>query len=75
MTNKNLEDKLTSLEDMISTQRNCMSEGDPSASYMHGLLNGLILAYSVVTGDSPKFHSMTSRNTKKKIRHKSFRKI
>jgi hypothetical protein len=40
---------------------------------MHGMLNGLICAHSVFTGDNPRY--ATKPRNKIKVRHKKVKKI
>ena len=65
--NKDLQSKLSQLENLIRIQRDCLDAG-----YMHGMLNGLIVAHSVFTGDSPLFYTRYKQPTK--IRHKQRKK-
>jgi hypothetical protein len=67
LMNCNLQSKLSSLENLIKIQRECLDTG-----YMHGMLNGLICAHSVVTGDEPKYLSKYKQPTQ--IRHKKVKK-
>lgn len=59
-----LQFKLSRLEDLIKIQRDNLEKG-----YMHGMLNGLICAHSVVTGLNPCYATLLS-NRKNKVRHK-----
>lgn len=61
--NKDLQSKLSMLENLISIQHNCLDAG-----YMHGMLNGLIVAHSVFADSRPKFVSMPRKLTN--VRHK-----
>jgi hypothetical protein len=63
-----LQSKLASLENLIRIQTDCLEKG-----YMHGMLNGLICAHSVFTGDSPKY--VSKLQSKIKVRHKKVKKI
>jgi hypothetical protein len=62
-----LQSKLSSLENLIKIQTDCLDAG-----YMHGMLNGLIIAHSVFTGDTPNFVSKYKQPTQ--IRHKKRKK-
>ena len=57
-----LQSKLSKLEDLIRIQHDSLERG-----YMHGMLNGLIIAHSVFSGQGPAFISMPK--TRNKIRH------
>lgn len=59
-----LQSKLSRLEDLIKIQRDSLERG-----YMHGMLNGLICAHSVVSDLSPCYTTLVS-NRKNKVRHK-----
>jgi hypothetical protein len=61
--NSDLQSKLSSLENLIKIQTDCLEAG-----YMHGMLNGLKVAHSVFTGDRPLFYTKHKQPTK--IRHK-----
>ena len=65
--NRDLQSKLSSLENLIKIQHDSLEAG-----YMHGMLNGLIVAHSVFTGDDPNFVSKYRQPTK--IRHKKRKK-
>ena len=67
MMKADLQFKLSSLENLIKIQTDCLAAG-----YMHGILNGLIIAHSVFTGDTPKFISKYKQPTQ--IRHKQRKK-
>jgi hypothetical protein len=69
--NEKLQKDLSSLENMIAIQKDCVLIGDPSKEYMHGMLNGLICAHSVFSGDPPNYHSAIFRKKRKNVRHKS----
>lgn len=62
---------LSSIEQLIAIQRDCVDGGSPSESYMRGMLNGLICAHSAITGDSPNFHEGVKRKNTNHVRHKS----
>lgn len=65
--NEKLQKALSGIENMISIQKDCLERG-----YMHGMLNGLICAHSVISGDNPKFVGVPRRRPNRiKIRHKS----
>jgi hypothetical protein len=68
--NDMLQKQLSQLESLIAIQKECVIAGYPETNYMHGMLNGLICAHSVFTGDSPKYHSKPHRRRPKNIRHK-----
>ena len=69
MMQTDLQSKLSQLEDLIKIQRDSLERG-----YMHGMLNGLICAHSVVSGLTPCYTSL-DRNRKNNVRHKkSYRK-
>ena len=63
----NLLKKVTSLEQCIRLQRNSLEQG-----YMHGMLNGLICAHSIITGGNP--HYACVPHKKNKIRYKKNKK-
>lgn len=65
--NSDLQSKLSSLENLIRIQHDCLDAG-----YMHGMLNGLIMAHSVFTDDIPRFVSKYKQPTN--IRHKQRKK-
>jgi len=69
--NKGLQDSLSTLENLIAIQRDCVHAGDPSDDYMHGMLNGLIAAHSCFTGDTPKYYTKAVRKRNKRVRHKT----
>jgi len=73
--NEQLQRQLSSLENLIAIQRDCVVTGDPGMDYMHGMLNGLICARSVISETPPDYHSEPRRARKKnrKVRHKSLR--
>ena len=56
------------LENLIGIQHDSLDHG-----YMHGMLNGLICAHSVFTGDRPKY--ACKPHSKTKVRHKKVKKI
>jgi len=68
MKKSELQDKQSKLEDLIKIQRDCLSGGD----YMHGMLNGLICAHSVVSDEEPDYASRYKPPTQ--IRHKQRKK-
>jgi hypothetical protein len=72
--NKDLTKKLTSLESLIAVQRQTVDNRNPSVDYMHGMLNGLIVAHSVFSETSPIFHVINRRRRDRKVRHKSLHK-
>jgi hypothetical protein len=65
--NSDLQARLSQLENLIKIQRDCLDVG-----YMHGMLNGLIVAHSVFTDDTPNFHLKYKQPTQ--IRHKKRKK-
>ena len=65
--NSDLQSRLSSLENLIKIQRDSLDAG-----YMHGMLNGLIVAHSVFTDDTPHFVSKYKQPTN--IRHKNRKK-
>ena len=62
--NNDLQKKLSSLENMMRIQQDCLEQG-----YMHGMMNGLICAHSVIAECNPDFIEMPRR--KVKVRHKA----
>lgn len=65
--NEKLQKALSDVENMIAIQKDCLERG-----YMHGMLNGLICAYSAMTGENPKFVDVPRRKPNRiNIRHKS----
>lgn len=69
--NKTLHENISSLGSLVETQKNCISWGDPSADYMHGMANGMILAQSIFINVKPNFISSPRKiKRKNKIRHK-----
>lgn len=62
--NKDLQKKRSMLENCIRIQTDCMEAG-----YMHGMLNGLILAHSIYTDSSP-VYAKPPKKSKKTIRYK-----
>ena len=71
--NEDLQRKLSSLESLISTQKDCVIPGRPECDYMQGMLNGMILSHSVFTGCRPDFHSLPHATKSNSIRHKKNR--
>ena len=70
--NDALQKGLTTLENLILTQENCVDCDDPnSRDYMHGMLNGMILAHSVFDNSPAKFYTITRRKNRRAVRHKS----
>lgn len=54
------------------TQENCIiTDNSNSCDYMHGMLNGMILAHAIFDNSRPKYYTMTRRIKNKKVRHKS----
>ena len=66
--NKDLQIKLSQVEALIGIQKDCLYENGEPLDYMHGMLNGLICAHSVLTNTSPRYYTRPKRRTK--IRHK-----
>jgi hypothetical protein len=64
MMSDKLRDKIVTLERLIGIQTDSLESG-----YMHGMLNGLIVAHSVIANQSPDFVSLPKPKTH--IRHKS----
>jgi len=60
---------LCQLENLIRIQRACVSKDSDTHDYMHGMLNGLICAHSVLSGYDPAYHS-SKKKRKSNIRHK-----
>jgi hypothetical protein len=59
---------------LIQIQRDFVTPGKPETDYMHGMLNGLIMAQSVFANiHNPKFHTLPRKNRNTKIRHKGKR--
>ena len=72
--NEDLQKRLSALEGLISTQRDCIPPlNDPAHDYMHGMLNGMICSYSVFTDDSPVYYTRQRKHVKNNIRHKGRR--
>lgn len=69
--NKTLQQKLSILEGLIGTQKDSVVEGGTGVQYMHGMVNGMILAHSIFANDSPKFVTRPRRAYGRIIRHKS----
>lgn len=69
--NERLQKDLSSLENLIGIQRDCVIAGDPSVQYMHGMLNGLICAHAIFSDTDPDYHDRGCRPKRIKIRHKS----
>ena len=69
--NEKLQKDLSSLEGLIGIQKDSVISGDPSVQYMHGMLNGLICAYSIFADVEPAYYSMPRRKKRIDIRHKS----
>jgi len=72
MMRETLQKKLCLLENLIGTQKQSVTIGDPSSGYMHGMANGMILAHSIFADSAPQFVKLPRRvrRTKTKIRHK-----
>jgi len=68
--NEKLQQSLSELERLISTQKDCVIVGYPEASYMHGMLNGMILAHSIFDKSTPNFYSKPRRRKGPAVRHK-----
>lgn len=69
--NKDLQKKLSCLESMIATQKDCMNGCGDAMSYMHGMANGMILAHAIFADNSPKFISRPKRPCGRIVRHKN----
>jgi hypothetical protein len=69
--NERLQAALGQMENMIRIQRDCLCEGTPNHNYMHGMLNGLLCAYSCLDGKSPKYASGKQTKRHRNVRHKS----
>lgn len=69
--NKKLQKDLSTLENLVRVQKDCVADGGPGAQYMHGMLNGLILAHSVIDGCNPRYYSRPFRKKRRNVRHKS----
>jgi hypothetical protein len=68
--NEFLQKTLSKLEDMISTQKDCMVGCGDAVDYMHGMANGMILAHSMFTDQSPKYIQRPRRPYGRIVRHK-----
>ena len=74
--NKDLQDRLSSLEGLIGIQKGCVSSGE----YMHGMANGMILAHHIFTAgrgrnEDCRYVTVTKKRRKNvKVRHKHIRK-
>lgn len=69
--NEGLQKKLSNLESLINTQRDCVRVGYPETGYMHGMLNGMIMSHSIFADiHNPKFHTLPRKRRDTKIRHK-----
>jgi hypothetical protein len=60
-----LQHRLSTLSKLVAIQRDSNEKG-----YMHGLLNGLILANSIMVGGSPEFADSPGKKGNTRIRHK-----
>jgi hypothetical protein len=69
--NKTLQEKLSLLESLIGTQKNCIDGSGNAVDYMHGMANGMILAHSMFTDQSPKYVSRPRRPYGRIVRHKN----
>jgi len=69
--NEKLQKHLSQLENLIGIQTESVHAGDPSVNYMHGMLNGLICAHSVIAECNPQYVSRPPRRSNLNIRHKS----
>ena len=67
--NERLQKSITDIENCIAIQRDCVSYAP--ADYMRGVLNGLIVAHSSLTGNRPQFDDCPTPRRSSKIRHKS----
>ena len=68
--NNKLQKNLSQLENLIYMQEQSVVAGYPEVNYMHGMLNGLICAHSVFSGQPPNFYSKPKRRRPTVIRHK-----
>lgn len=68
--NNELQKRLSSLEQLIETQKNCIPGAGNATGYMHGMANGMILAHAVFIDESPRYVSRPRRIWNKNIRHK-----
>lgn len=69
--NKSFQKSVSSLAGLINTQKNCISVGDPSEGYMHGMANGMILGLSIFTNSRPRYVTIDRRlKCRNKVRHK-----
>lgn len=69
--NKNLQEKLSVVESLIATQKDCLKNSGNAASYLHGMANGMILIHSIVADINPKFVDRPRRPYGRIIRHKN----
>jgi hypothetical protein len=61
-----LQHRLSTLSKLVAIQRDSNEKG-----YMHGMLNGLILANAIMVGENrPKFADSPGKKGNTKIRHK-----
>lgn len=67
---KDLQKRLSDLENLIGIQSDCLPNGGDYTDYMYGLYNGLIIAHSCFADDRPIFKRAPNIR-KYKIRHKS----
>lgn len=68
--NKDLQSKLSQIESMIATQKDCIPfDKSYCRDYMHGMANGMILIHSIITDSSPRYVESKRRNGPN-IRHK-----
>ena len=72
--NEKLQKHLSQIENCIGIQRDCLIPGDSSFPYMHGMLNGLICAHSIIAECSPTYNTAANNplryKSETKIRHK-----
>jgi len=71
--NKSLQQKLSSLEDLIAIQKNSVVAGGQATQYMHGMANGMILAHAIFSDSAPKYVSRPRKPYGRNVRHKSTR--
>lgn len=68
--NEDLQRKLSSLEGLIATQKDCINPTHISADYMHGMANGMIMAHSIFADQQPDFVIRPRRHYNRNVRHK-----
>jgi hypothetical protein len=65
--NNELQQKLSQLENLMAIQTECVLNDQ----YMHGMLNGMILAHSIFDNSRPQYKTLTKRRKMRSVRHKS----